>query len=208
MEYLCSMALGYLLGSISPSYMVGKFKKVDIRNGGTKNLGASNTFIHFGRFWGAFVMVFDIFKAFFSVKLAELIWGSTAFVGLFAGSFAVIGHNYPFYLKFKGGKGLASFGGFVLAVSPSLFGMLLLVCATIAFLCNYGCMLSLSGAVLFPIVLGIQGGSIVAFLICAISSASMFLKHTQNLRRIAAGEETKLTVFIDKYLLRLRHKQE
>ena len=71
MYYACCAGLGYLLGSVSPSYILSKVKKVDLRQSGTKNLGASNTFVHFGRFWGVFVMFFDIFKAFVAVKLCQ-----------------------------------------------------------------------------------------------------------------------------------------
>ncbi len=200
MEYLYSAGIGYVLGSISPSYIISKFKKTDIRKSGTKNLGASNTFMHFGHFWGVFVMLFDIFKAYFAVKLAEAIWVGTAFIGLLAGSASVIGHNHPFYLKFKGGKGLASFGGFVLASSPLLFIILLVLCVVLSFILNYGCTLSLSAAVLFPILAGVYFKSVFAFAICAIAGLSVFLKHTENLRRISNGEETKLTDFFEKYL--------
>ncbi len=200
MEYLYSATMGYLLGSISPSYLLSKVKNVDIRKSGTENLGASNTFVHFGRFWGVFVMLFDILKAYIAVKIAEAMWTANAFVGFVAGSAAVLGHNYPFYLKFKGGKGLASFGGFVLAASPSLFMLLLPLCLFVAFIFNYGCVLSLAGAILFPILAGVHFRSIFAFFVCAVAGASMFFKHLHNLRRIVDGEERKLTEFIGKYL--------
>ncbi len=205
MEYLCSAGMGYLLGSISPSYIISKIKKIDIREGGTKNLGASNTFMHFGRFWGIFVMLFDILKAYFAVKISEAIWAGKLLVGLVAGSAAVLGHNHPFYLKFKGGKGLASFAGFALAASPLLFIILLVLCVAIAFILNFGCTLSLSASVLFPILAGVYFGSVPAFIICAVAGASVFVKHMENIGRILSGEETKLTSFIGKYLFGVRH---
>ena len=208
MYYICSAGIGYILGSISPSYILSRLKKVDIRKDGTKNLGASNTFMHFGTFWGVFVMLFDIMKAFFAVKICQLIFNEIAIAGLVAGCASVLGHNYPFYLKFKGGKGLASFGGLVLAVSPLMFLMLLVLCITVAFIFNYGCVLALSAAVLFPVLTGFHFQSIAAFLIAAVCSASVFYKHTQNIKRIRAGEETKFRAFIGKYVLKLCKKKD
>ncbi|MBO5203496.1 MAG: glycerol-3-phosphate acyltransferase [Clostridia bacterium] len=208
MYYICSAGIGYILGSISPSYILSRLKKVDIRKDGTKNLGASNTFMHFGTFWGVFVMLFDIMKAFFAVKICQLIFNEIAISGLVAGCASVLGHNYPFYLKLKGGKGLASFGGLVLAVSPLMFLMLLVLCITVAFIFNYGCVLALSAAVLFPVLTGFHFQSIAAFLIAAVCSASVFYKHTQNIKRIRAGEETKFRAFIGKYVLKLSKKKD
>ena len=206
MYYLCCAGIGYVMGSVSPSYILGKVKKVDMRKSGTKNLGASNTFMHFGRFWGIFVMLFDILKAFFAVKLSQLIFHELVFAGLVSGSFAVIGHNYPFYLGFKGGKGLASYGGFVLGVSPLLFLMLLISCLICAFILNYGCVIALSATIIFPFLTWAKFGSVAALAIAAICSISVFLKHTENIKRIRTGEETKFRSFIGRYILKLKKK--
>lgn len=208
MYYACCAGLGYLFGSVSPSYILSKIKHVDIRKSGTKNLGASNTFMHFGRFWGVFVMLFDIFKAFVAVKLCQWLFSELAFSGLIAGGAAVIGHNYPFYLGFKGGKGLASYGGWVLAVSPLLFVILLISCLILAFIFNYGFTMALSAAVLFPVLVGIKYGSVIAWLIAGLLSISLFIKHTENFKRVKRGEETKFRTFIGKYVLKLSGKKK
>ena len=204
MYYLCCAAIGYLLGSVNPSYIIGKIKKTDLRSSGTKNLGASNAFMHFGRFWGAFVMLFDILKAFAAVKLCQLLFHELLYAGLVAGSACVLGHNYPFYLKFKGGKGLASYGGIILGISPLLFMLLLVGCTALALILNYGCVIALSAAVLFPFLVWIKFGSALAFVIAAICSVSVFFKHTQNIKRILSGEETKFRAFISKYVIKLK----
>ena len=202
MYYLCCAGIGYLLGSISPSYIIGKIKHVDLRRGGTKNLGASNTFMHFGRGWGVFVMLFDIFKAVGAVVLCRMLFRELVFAGLVGGGFCVLGHNYPFYLDFKGGKGLASYGGFVLGVSPLLFVILLTLCLILAFIFNYGCVIALSAAVLFPFLVGFKFQSVIAFLIAAVCSISIIFKHLENLRRIKAGEESNFKDFIGKYVVK------
>ena len=208
MYYACCAGLGYLLGSISPSYILSKVKKIDLRQSGTKNLGASNTFVHFGRFWGIFVMLFDIFKAFVAVKLCEWLFGELAFSGLIAGGAAVVGHNYPFYLGFKGGKGLASFGGWVLGVSPLLFLILLACSLALAFLFNYGFVMALSATVLFPLLVGIKFQSLLALVITAALCVSPFVKHIENLKRLRSGEETKFRQFIGRYVLKLSGKKK
>ena len=200
MDYVFSSLIGYALGCISPSYILSRAKNVDIRKSGTKNLGASNTFIHFGRFWGIFVMLFDILKAFFAVKICALLFPRTVYGGLAAGCAAVIGHNYPAFLKFKGGKGLASFAGLVLGISPMMFLSLLILSLTIALIINYGCVVALAASVLFPIIVGIHYGSPIPLLIALICSVSVFYKHSKNIGRIKRGEEIKLTHFIKRYV--------
>lgn len=201
MYYILCALTGYAIGCISPSYILGKIKNIDMRKTGTKNLGASNTFIHMGRGWGIFVLLFDFFKAFGAVTLCTLVFNSCKFAGLTAGSACVLGHNYPFYLGFKGGKGLASYGGFVLGISPVLFLIMLACCLALAFIFNYGCVIALSAAVILPFLTGIKFHSFIAFVIVAACSVSMFLKHTENIGRIRAGEESKFRSFIGKYVL-------
>ena len=208
MYYICCAGMGYLLGSISPSYIISKIKKVDIRKSGTGNLGASNTFIHFGRVWGVLVMAFDILKAFFAVKLCSWLFAELRFAGLIAGGCAVVGHNHPFYLNFKGGKGLASYGGWVLAVDPLLFIILLTLCLALTFIFNYGFVLSMSAALLFPVLVGIKMQSVMAWLIAAVLSISLLIKHTENIKRAEAGEEMKFLSFVGKYVLKLTSKNK
>ncbi len=199
--FLC-IILGYMLGSISPSYIVGRAKGVDIRGTGTHNLGASNTFVHFGRAWGAFVMAFDIFKAYGALKLCELLFPYVEYAAYLGGAAAVLGHCFPATLSFRGGRGLAALGGFVLGVSPRLFLILLVACAALAVLFNYGCVLSLSASVLFPIAAGVRERSAAVLLLCAVPSACVLFKHTENLRRIFCGKETRLREFIARYVLK------
>ena len=206
MHYIICATLGYLIGGVSPSYILSKIKKVDIRKSGTKNLGASNTFMHFGRSWGVFVMLFDIFKAFLAVKLCAWLFGEYLLSGLIAGGCSVVGHNYPFYLGFKGGKGLAAFGGWVLGISPPLFLILLILCLGLAFLFNYGFIMAISAAMLFPILAGIKYGSLPAGAVSAVLCLSMFVKHVRNLKRAADGEEQKLRAFIGKYVIKTAEK--
>ena len=208
MELLFSLVIGYLMGAVSPSYFISKKKKVDLHKEGTKNLGATNTFMVFGRSYGAFVMFFDIFKAYLSVRICQLLFPRFLLAGIAAGGAAVLGHNYPFYIRFKGGKGVAALAGFILALNFKHFIMLLGVCLSVAIIANYSCMLSFSAAILFPILTitdMIRSRVHVAYiligaLIMVITGASIIYKHTDNLKKIASGEEIKFRAFMSKYI--------
>ena len=111
MEYLLTILGGYLLGCSNMALYLSVIKKVDIRAGGSGNLGASNAVILMG--WGAGVLtaVHDIGKAILAVIAARMIFPELEHIGAVAGVSCVLGHIYPFYLKFKGGKGFASYLG-------------------------------------------------------------------------------------------------
>jgi len=210
MQITLSLLIGYLLGSISPSYIFSKKKNIDLRKKGTGNLGASNTFINLGKAYGALVLIFDMLKAWTAVKLCQVLFPSSAILtGIAAGSAAILGHNYPFYLKFKGGKGISAFGGFVLALSWQMFLLMLAICLVIAIIANYSCMLSFSAAIIFPFMAtyklwndGAEMWQLVfAFIMISIPMISVTIKHRENLRRIKSGEENKFSAFISKYVL-------
>ena len=120
MKYFPVILIGYLLGCSSMAYYIGRWKKQDVRKAGSGNLGASNTTAMLG--WGAGVVVgaHDIAKAALAVFLTQLLLPELPFVGAAAGVACVMGHIFPFYLKFKGGKGTASFVGLTLALNLKL----------------------------------------------------------------------------------------
>ena len=129
-----SLVVAYLLGSIPTAYIVGKARKVkDIREVGTRNMGAMNTFYSVGFWWGAAVLAVDIGKGVLAVLLANILTGSELAVVL-AGAAAILGHRFPVFLKFRGGKGGATTLGVLFYLIPwgipicvGLFGLLLLV---------------------------------------------------------------------------------
>ena len=118
------MVMGYSFGCINPAAALAVRKKKNLREIGTKNLGATNAAVAFGKKYGVLVMVIDILKSFISVKLARILFPQLYIAGLVAGGSAVMGHIFPVQMKFKGGKGLAAFGGLILAFDPMMFLML------------------------------------------------------------------------------------
>jgi glycerol-3-phosphate acyltransferase PlsY len=188
--------VGYLLGSISPSALIAKIKKKDIRKSGTKNLGAMNTLIHFGKAWGVFVMLFDIMKAVIAVKIAKYFVPSLLYAGFIAGGAAVIGHMFPFYMRFKGGKGLAPFAGFVLGNNPLVFLFLLVCCVTLMFIVNYSVALPYSASVLYPFMAGYATRDLNVFLLALPISIVMLVKFRGNLMKAIRREDTKVRDFV------------
>ncbi len=195
---ILTVIIGYLLGSLSPSALISKLKNKNIREHGTGNLGALNTLINFGKAAGVFVMIFDIAKAIISVKLARLLAPDIYWAGYLAGGAAVAGHMFPFYLKGKGGKGLAPFAGFILANDPMCFAFLFLFCVSLMFIVNYSAALPFSASIFYPVMAAYYSQSIAVFLITASVSALMIWKFYGNLMRAIRGEDIKVRDFIRK----------
>ena len=199
-KYIFSAIGGYLLGSLNPASLLSKIKKKDLRLVGTKNLGATNVAFTFGKGFGALVMLFDLFKAAASYKIFELIFPSVSFIGMTAGVFAVVGHRFPFYLSFHGGKGLASFGGLVLAYSPSLFFCMLFLALVLMLAVNYGVAMPLFAAVAFPASVAVLDKNILAFLLAFFASILLVVKFLPNLKRARLGEDKKVREYIKKHM--------
>lgn len=195
-QIVLTILLGYLLGSLSPSALLSKLKKENLRNQGTRNLGATNTMLILGKGYGAFVMLFDIAKSFAAVKLAAALFPALAYGGLIAGSSAVVGHIFPFYMKLKGGKGLAAYGGMILGLDPLLFVILLIVAVAAMFITNYSLAMPLSATVLFPILYGIRIRDLVSILAVTAISLLIISRHTSNIIEAVRGEDTKVRAYV------------
>lgn len=141
-------------------------------------------------------------KAFLSVKLCGGLFPELMLAGVVAGCLAVIGHIFPFYTGFHGGKGIASFAGFVLSVDVLLFLALLAIGCIVAVLINYGCGISFAASVLFPFIYSYKLQSTAAFIILSVCSAVIIYKHIDNVRKIKAGEEMPIHQFLRNYVLR------
>ena len=196
MKALFAILLGYTIGSVSPSAIIGRMKKTDLRADGTKNLGATNTMLHFGKGYGALVMLLDMLKSILAVMLAAAICPEEEIVGIVGGSAAVVGHIFPFYMKFKGGKGLATFGGLVLAVNPPVFLFLLILSCLLMVIVNYSFIMPYSAGILFPILHGAATGSPAAALIAAAVSGVILFKHRDNVVKAWRGEDIKIREFL------------
>lgn len=189
MNEILSLTMGYFIGCINPAALVGRKKKVDLKQEGTGNLGATNTALVLGKKAGYFVLIFDMLKSIFSYKMAKMIFARLPYAGLIAGIGVLLGHCFPVFMHFQGGKGLASFGGLVLAHDPLLFAILLTLGICAAFAMNYGVYLAVTATVLFPITSFLRRGDLMDLLLTAIAGGLILLMHSGNLKRAITGED-------------------
>lgn len=190
--YVISIVIGYLLGCSSMAYYIGKLKKKDIRTAGSGNLGASNATVLFG--WGAGVAValHDIGKAVLAVLLARCLFPQAVHADAAAGVACVLGHIFPFYLKFRGGKGLASYFGMTLALNWKLALIVAVVLVAVTLITDYISLAAISTVVLVPAYTVLTTHNLVLTLILCVATVVMLLKHRENIVRIARHEEIGL----------------
>ena len=181
--------IGYLIGSSNMAYYVSRLKGVDIRSEGSGNLGASNAMTVIGWRAGVIVGAHDILKGLLAVVLARHFCGELPYVGAVAGVSCVLGHIFPFYLKFKGGKGLAAFLGMTLALNWKLALTVMLAIVLITLITDYIVIGTVTAVVTVPTYLGVSQHSAVLFSIIFVATAVMLFKHRDNYRRLLAGTE-------------------
>lgn len=192
--------LCYLIGSINSSIIVGKILKFgDIRKYGSGNAGATNALRVLGKKGAVFTILGDVAKTVLAVLLAKFIAG---FIGngtlcemsVYISCFMIaIGHNYPVFFKFKGGKGVLTSGVIIIMLSP-IFGTITVVSAILVIaLTRYVSLGSMTGGVLYPLLTIIFEMDNVMKMVFAIALGGMLiLRHSANIKRLAQGKENKL----------------
>ncbi len=198
MEILYCILIGYFIGCINPSFFLGKLRGVDVKKSGSGNAGASNALILFGKLTGVFCAVFDILKAWFAVWISAKLFETYVYTFVVTSVSAILGHIFPFYLRFRGGKGLACFGGMVLYYDWRVF-LIMLACAVVfVLIVNYICFVPITASLVFPAIYGFQSNDTVGALILLIPAAVIFFKHIENFKRIAAGTEFRISFLWNK----------
>lgn len=204
MERLICVAIGYLFGLFQTGYIYGMIKHMDIRKHGSGNAGTTNALRTLGWKAGVITFIGDCLKCVLAVALVRFIFADSSHVELLAiyvGFGAVLGHNFPFYLNFKGGKGIASTAGLILAVNPLMFMIVAIVFVGIVWFTQYVSLGSLVIMVLFVIQVVIHGqmggfgltkGELYEFYAIVIVLAALaFWRHRENIKRLATGTENK-----------------
>ena len=192
MGYFIVVCMGYLLGCSSMALYLSKYKKVDMKNAGTGNLGASNATALMGWRYGVLVALHDIGKSALAVMLAKFFFPNLEYAGAAAGVASVMGHIFPFYLKGKGGKGFASYWGMTLALNWKLALVIFMAGLLITFLTDYIVIATTTTVVTVPVYLGFATNSLILVLILCIGSAVIIYKHRKNYVRIFRGTEIGL----------------
>lgn len=192
----------YLCGSIPFGFLIGKMRGVDVRTVGSKNIGATNVYRTVGHAWGFLAFFCDFLKGFVPTLLAKLLFSDVPYLALMTGVLCVVGHMWTCFMKFKGGKGIATGFGMLVALIPWLvltcFGVFV-VTVWISHYISLGSILAaafLLVAVWFPI-LGNPGalgasGDLPQCILVALVAAFAIYKHRTNIGRLVKGCENKI----------------
>lgn len=187
-----TILLAYLIGSIPNGLIVGKYMcGVDIRQFGSKNIGATNAYRVLGP-WPAFwVFLTDALKGVAGVMMGQWLDGST--IALLAGGIAAMaGHNWSIFLKFKGGRGVATGLGVIAVLVPKVTAIVFIVWALIVYTTRYVSLGSIVAAVLVPLSMWFFNESIEILIFGIVAALFVILRHKPNIERLLKGEELKI----------------
>ncbi|HNR70016.1 MAG TPA: glycerol-3-phosphate 1-O-acyltransferase PlsY [Verrucomicrobiota bacterium] len=200
--YMLTLLIAYLLGSIPTGYLVAKARGVDIRTVGSGNIGATNVFRILGTPAGVFVLLADAAKGWAAVFfVAQLLWGACGAAAggqtlewfrLGAGVAAILGHNYTCWLRFKGGKGIATSAGVLLALVPMALLIALGVWIVVFALSRYVSLASICAAIALPFAAGWRGESKTLTVVISALAVLAIYKHKGNIQRLLNGTENRI----------------
>jgi len=202
MYRLIALLIGYAFGMIQTAYFVGKMSGIDIREHGSKNAGFTNTNRVLGKRAGAIVFVVDVLKAIAAFVVASLLFdgGGTFFTsdfvlpGLYAGVGAILGHVFPFFLKFKGGKGISCSLGLILMLDWRVALIAFVTGIVLVILFRYISLASLMITLLAPILMFMFGYAWEATLLTTAIGALAWFLHRGNIARLVKGEERRFSL--------------
>ena len=199
MHAVLSLLFGYLVGCINPARMVAKKKNVNLKEEGTGNLGATNTALVLGKKAGIFVLIFDVAKSFLSYKIAKWLFPKLLIAGILASIGCILGHCFPVFMHFAGGKGLAAFGGLILAYSPKMFLAIVTTGVILMFVCNTGVVAPFMGCIAFPVMVYYSSHDLLETVATLTASCIIFATHLSNFKMAKRREDVvNTTDFVEK----------
>lgn len=198
MKAVLCILIGYMLGTVNPSYLIGRARGIDVKHEGSGNAGASNAMILMGKSVGVVCGLFDIFKAYVAYKFCCMLFPMLEYAGIVAGAGCVLGHIFPVWMRFRGGKGLACLGGTILAHDWRFFCLLLAAEIALVLIVSYICVVAITASVIFPVAYAIGGGHIAGIVALSVVAVVMIVKHRENLIRIQQGREARISYLWNK----------
>jgi glycerol-3-phosphate acyltransferase PlsY len=192
--------MAYFLGSVPTGYLAGKARGIDVRAVGSGNIGATNAFRVLGKAAGTMVLAVDAFKGFAAARwlplLASAIFHEATpareYLALVAGIAAILGHNYTCWLNFKGGKGIATSAGVVLAWVPLACLTAVVLWILVFVTTKYVSVASIAAAIVLPFAVSYWGGGATLTWAMAALSALAIFKHKGNIQRLLNGTENRV----------------
>lgn len=200
LSYIITAVVAYLLGSLPTGFLVGKAKGVDIRTVGSKNMGATNVFRTIGKGLGILVLLVDALKGWLAVAVvAHLVAqylpdaAPENYLRIVAGIGAILGHNYTCWLGFKGGKGIATSAGVLVALVPMALLIVLAVWMVLFIATRYVSVASIAAAAALPFATWFTTHRVPLTVITGAMGALAIYKHKTNLQRLRAGTENRIS---------------
>jgi len=201
LSYIAIAIAAYLLGSIPTGFLVAKAKGIDIRSVGSGNIGATNVFRILGKPAGIFVLVFDGLKGFAAcawlsaviIKSLAVAPGEEVYLRLVAGLAVVLGHNYTCWLKFKGGKGIATSAGVLAALVPWALIIILSIWIILFVTTRYVSLGSIAASFTLPFATLLTTKSWTLTIVTAAMGALAIYKHKGNIQRLLSGTENRIS---------------
>ena len=200
--YILVFVVAYLLGSIPTGFLVAKARGIDIRSVGSGNIGATNVLRILGKPAGIFVMLVDALKGSVAVALAMWVIGpwfsgihgnqANEWYGVWAGVAAILGHNFTCWLSFKGGKGIATSAGVLLALVPGSLLIILAVWIVTLALTRWVSLASILASATLPFAAWMRGESFTMILITGGLAVLAIYKHRTNIKRLLNGTEARI----------------
>ena len=197
----------YLIGSIPTAYWIGKlFFNIDIREHGSKNMGASNTFRVLGAVWGIIVLLIDMGKGIAAVQLADAVQSSSwlgtelTFWKLIFGLTAVAGHIFPIFAGFRGGKGVATSLGIVIGINPYAAIVCLVIFLAVFISSRFVSLGAITAALCFPFIsyFIINEDARIMIVFTIVLGTLVIFAHRKNIDRLLKGQENKMNLFSKK----------
>lgn len=192
----------YLLGAVPFGLLIARARGVDIRQVGSRNIGATNVLRSVGKPWGILTFVFDALKGFVPALVFPMIGNATGagfqsleVPALACGVAAILGHNFPVYLKFKGGKGVATSAGALLGIAPAAAGVGVVVWALFFFTLRFVSLASIAAAATIPAagwLLYAKSGFLLPSALTLLG-ALVIWRHKANIQRLLAGTESRFS---------------
>jgi len=182
----------YLIGALPFGLIVGKLAGTDVRKEGSGNIGATNVTRLLGKKLGAVTLCCDVLKSYLPMFVANILLAGQAHAALWVaicGLAAVVGHIFPVYLKFKGGKGVASALGMFLFLSPMAVGLALLGFLVVVWFSGFVSLGSLTAATAMPLLLWFSHEPLTKIVVCLPVVALIWWKHRENIKQLRRGEE-------------------
>ena len=190
---MLSILLGYLAGSVPFAYLLARRRGIDVRVAGSGNVGAANVLRTTGAWRGVLVMTLDMTKGVAAVAMAHILAGGTAIIAL-TGAAAIVGHIYPVWLRFHGGKGVAVAAGVFTVLSPVAAGAAAALFLLTAWITRYISLASIAATVALPPAAWVLGSPMPVVLVAAGSAVLILFRHRSNWYRLRAGTERRVGV--------------